>query len=37
MSHELTSTDSMMSVRRLPWHGLGAVLDERPRDAAGRA
>ena len=30
MSHGLTSTDSMMSVREVPWHGLGAVLPERP-------
>lgn len=30
MSHGLTSTDSMMSVRKVPWHGLGAVLPERP-------
>ena len=33
MSHGVTSSDSMFSVsadRRPPWHGLGAVLDERP-------
>jgi phage/plasmid-like protein (TIGR03299 family) len=31
MSHGLTRTDSMFSVRQLPWHGLGAVLDTYPR------
>lgn len=30
MSHGLTSTDHMFSVRQVPWHGLGAVLDRRP-------
>jgi phage/plasmid-like protein (TIGR03299 family) len=30
MSHGITSSDSMYSVRELPWHGLGAVLDEYP-------
>jgi phage/plasmid-like protein (TIGR03299 family) len=35
MGHELTSTDSMMSVRKVPWHGLGVVLDERPDSLAG--
>ena len=33
MSHGLTSSDSMFSTsadRRPPWHGLGAVLAERP-------
>jgi len=30
MGHGLTSSDSMMSVRGLPWHGLGAVLEEPP-------
>jgi phage/plasmid-like protein (TIGR03299 family) len=30
MSHELTASDSMMSVHAVPWHGLGAVLPERP-------
>lgn len=36
MAHGITRSDTMMSVRRVPWHGLGAVLDERPRtlDAA---
>jgi phage/plasmid-like protein (TIGR03299 family) len=31
MSHGITSNDRMYSVRELPWHGLGAVLDEYPR------
>src|SRR3954463_1012130 len=41
MAHGITQSDSMMSVRRVPWHRLGVVLDERPRtlpaalDAAG--
>src|SRR4051794_3431816 len=30
MGHGLTSSDSMMSVRAMPWHRLGVVLDERP-------
>jgi phage/plasmid-like protein (TIGR03299 family) len=30
MSHGITSSDNMYSVRELPWHGLGAVLDEYP-------
>src|SRR3954447_1155218 len=30
MAHGITQSDSMMSVRRVPWHGLGVVLDERP-------
>lgn len=30
MPHGLTSTDDMFSVRQVPWHGLGAVLPERP-------
>lgn len=30
MSHELTDTDAMFSVREMPWHGLGAVLPEHP-------
>src|SRR5919197_5557833 len=36
MAHGITRSDTMMSVRRVPWHGLGAVLDARPRtlDAA---
>jgi len=32
MSHELTSSDTMFSVRRKPWHGLGTVLARPPRD-----
>ena len=31
MSHGITHHDSMFSVRAMPWHGLGAVLDEYPR------
>jgi phage/plasmid-like protein (TIGR03299 family) len=31
MSHGITSNDRMYSVRELPWHGLGAVLDDYPR------
>jgi phage/plasmid-like protein (TIGR03299 family) len=34
MAHGITNADSMMSVRRVPWHGLGVVLDERPRTLA---
>lgn len=30
MAHGITATDSMFSVRQMPWHGLGAVLDEYP-------
>jgi len=30
MSHGLTTNDSMFSVREMPWHGLGVVLDEYP-------
>jgi len=31
MSHGLTNNDSMFSVREMPWHGLGVVLDKYPR------
>jgi phage/plasmid-like protein (TIGR03299 family) len=31
MSHGITTNDSMFSVREMPWHGLGVVLDEYPR------
>ena len=31
MSHGITTTDHMFSVRTMPWHGLGVVLDEYPR------
>jgi len=31
MAHGITSSDTMMSVRRMPWHRLGVVLDRRPR------
>jgi phage/plasmid-like protein (TIGR03299 family) len=31
MSHGLTNNDSMFSVREMPWHRLGVVLDEYPR------
>lgn len=30
MGHNLTATDEMFSVREMPWHGLGHVLDEHP-------
>ena len=30
MSHGITHSDHMFSVREVPWHGLGAVLDEYP-------
>ena len=30
MSHGITTHDQMFSVRRVPWHGLGVVLDEYP-------
>jgi len=30
MAHGITSQDTMFSVRQVPWHGLGAVLDHRP-------
>jgi phage/plasmid-like protein (TIGR03299 family) len=31
MSHGITTTDHMFSVRQMPWHRLGAVLDQYPR------
>lgn len=31
MSHGLTKTDSMFSVRETPWHGLGLVTDKYPK------
>jgi phage/plasmid-like protein (TIGR03299 family) len=31
MTHGITTTDQMFSVRAMPWHGLGVVLDEYPR------
>src|SRR4051794_20966643 len=34
MAHGITQSDTMMSVRRVPWHRLGVVLDERPRTLA---
>jgi phage/plasmid-like protein (TIGR03299 family) len=30
MSHEIESNDGMFSVKMVPWHGLGVVLDEPP-------
>ena len=30
MSHGITHNDQMFSVRAMPWHGLGVVLDEYP-------
>jgi phage/plasmid-like protein (TIGR03299 family) len=34
MSAGLTESDSMFSVRKAPWHGLGAVLEEPPATVA---
>ena len=31
MAHGITHADTMMSVRRVHWHGLGVVLERRPR------
>ena len=31
MSHGITHHDHMFSVRAMPWHGLGVVLDDYPR------
>ncbi len=33
----LTHTDSMFSVREVPWHGLGAVLDTPPATSLRRS
>jgi len=30
VSSGITDTDSMMSVREMPWHGMGAVLEDYP-------
>lgn len=30
MAHELTATDNMFSVREMPWHNLGVVLEDYP-------
>lgn len=30
MAHGITESDSMFSVRDMPWHGLGAVLEKAP-------
>ena len=30
MSHGITATDTTLSVREMPWHGLGTVLDDYP-------
>jgi phage/plasmid-like protein (TIGR03299 family) len=35
MTHGITTTDHMFSVRAMPWHGLGVVLDEYPRSIDG--
>ena len=37
MAHGITRSDSMMSVRRVPWHGLGAVLGRAPPHPRRRA
>jgi len=40
MGHGITNNDQVFSVREVPWHGLGVVLDEYPRSidhARGRA
>ena len=37
MSHELTATDNMFSVREMPWHGLGTVLADYPTRAEAQA
>jgi len=31
MGHGITNNDQVFSVREVPWHGLGVVLDEYPR------
>jgi phage/plasmid-like protein (TIGR03299 family) len=31
MSHGITNNDQMYSVREVPWHGLGVVLDKYPK------
>ena len=31
MSHGITTSDTTMSVREMPWHRLGVVLDEYPK------
>ena len=31
MSHGITTSDQMFSVRQVPWHGLGVVLEEYPK------
>ena len=31
MSHGITTNDQMFSVRQVPWHGLGVVLDDYPK------
>ena len=30
MAHEITEYDEMLSVRAMPWHGLGHVLTDHP-------
>ena len=34
MSHGITASDTTLSVREMPWHGLGVVLDEYPKSIA---
>jgi phage/plasmid-like protein (TIGR03299 family) len=37
MSHEITATDNMFSVREMPWHRLGEVLEDYPTRAEAQA
>jgi phage/plasmid-like protein (TIGR03299 family) len=30
MAHEITEHDNMFSVREVPWHGLGTIIDDHP-------
>ena len=37
MSHEITATDNLFSVREMPWHNLGVVLEDYPTRAEAQA